>query len=148
MLIVRTLNAQKYSKQKKRFGSDSFQKHGNGISVFGAECAKSVSACICAHINIFYKSTVKTPILFWLIDTEELKQFEGYENITLEQCDSESGDSCHHDILNIPLGDSKVRNLIKNYCIPPNIYRCDNTEEVVLSAEEFENLDTYIVDPQ
>ena len=138
MYIIRTLHIRKYSAAKGRFGSDCFKKYGEGISVFDAECATRVSGCICKHIEAFYQSTVTTPIFYWRIDEDELKNFAGFENVIVNQKDSDTLDFCHYDICNVE--DKKSQNFAKKYCIPPNVYICQNDKEVILDEETFINL--------
>jgi hypothetical protein len=67
-----------------------------------------------------------------------LRKFAGFENVTINQEDSDTLDFCHYDICNVE--DKKSQNFAKRYCIPPNVYVCQDDQELILDEKTYANL--------
>ena len=125
MSFVRTINITKFSRKKRRF-HNCFTNFGDGISIFSHECAVEQNGTICKHIEKYYLSTVKTPILYCVFELDELNAFDTNTEtpFSLSSSISETGDTCHIDIYNMTNKDGE-KFTKKIVCIP-NLQICDN----------------------
>lgn len=99
----------------------------SGISVISLPCVEKNGKGVCEHIQLYYKSTVASPVMSWIFEDDILP--DGCE---LEQNTSESGDECHYNIKKITNKDA--RKIIVN--LPPSdIQICNNNKTIPFSEE-------------
>ncbi|WP_165456557.1 hypothetical protein [Pedobacter kyonggii] len=113
---------------------------GGGISIFNQECVSGNGKSICEHINEFYLSTVNTPIIYCIFDTEDIIKFLKEEKIDLPEKDifefspSDKGDECHVDIKGI---DNKLsKKLSKTLIKKENLHLCGSDFDLQNADEE------------
>jgi hypothetical protein len=138
MQLVRTLHIQKYNVNKRRLNSDTFDNYKGGISVFEYDCGIRTSGSICEHIQKFYNTTVGNPIIYVLLEYDDLKKFKGFDNIEINQSESDKGDLCHYDITGAL--DSNCEKFSKHHFRSPNIYMCCDGNVINLDKQQFEEL--------
>jgi hypothetical protein len=89
-----------------------------------------------------------TPIIFWVINYEDLVNFPEFsEGITiLHSPENGNGDECHYDIIIAEdTNDKKAKKFSQTYNIPPHIYLCCKGELICISSkEQYENLEELI----
>ncbi len=98
-----------YSKKHKRFKSYAFRDFSDrsGISVIDLDCAERTPGGVCAHCAKFYAAIAGTPIIYWPIPAEVLR-----DDWDIEPDDpAERKDECHYNIKKVP--DSAGRGIME-----------------------------------
>ena len=90
--IIRLIHPLHYSYELNRFKSEAVELSDDGLSVIDSKCCVATSGNICSHIDRFYPTNISgSPPIFLRFRVEEIPA--GH---SLAQCDSDSGDACHH----------------------------------------------------
>lgn len=63
------------------------------MSVFELRCAEDTSGLVCDHIARFYPHIAGDPVVYYIIEDEELPP-----GSVLTQNPSDTGDDCHHEV--------------------------------------------------
>lgn len=77
-----------------------------------------------------------TPIVFWVINFEDILSTYPDNNIRLEQSTSITGDLCHYNI--IGLQDNKAKRYFTSN--PTGFYYCCPNDTISLSTTDIENI--------
>ena len=143
MQYIRLLHLRDYDKSKGRFTSICFRNSTNGgISVIEFDCAKKQSNGACQHIKKFYHPVpAKTPFIYWVLNDSDLTKF--LDNMRLVQKITETGDSCHYDIMDVK--NNKAEKFFDKFGKPhsnPKIYLCtgDDSDLLTMPIANYESL--------
>lgn len=100
MAYIHILPVQHWDYRTQSFRSVAFKPSSDdgGISVFEKQCSESASSTVCIHIDSFYPHVVGSdaagyPTVYWEIPNGLLPP-----KILIEQCVSDRGDICHHNL--------------------------------------------------
>ena len=112
MEYIRYFPRQHWDSRLGRFQSLAFRPSDDGgISVVEQPCA-TAGHSLCEHLRIFYPSAGEPPI-FWRFSDAILPN-----TTSIVESPSDTGDTCHRDIINISNKDSS--NIFKKFCAQPD----------------------------
>lgn len=81
--------------------------------------------------------------MFWLVDSDDFANVEGFRNVHITQKDSPLGDRCHYDIENTVQnvnGKNQYATYVDKYCKPPKLYVCIDDGIVEITEEQYARL--------
>jgi hypothetical protein len=112
----------------------AFKKYGDGISVIQEDCVSKTST-ICNHLRKYYSSVDTPPHIFWVFNRDIIPK-----DCDFIQRDSDTGDKCHYDIVNLSAKKAKKIFNKYNYNGLKNFQICDNNHPRQLEQADLSKL--------